>query len=356
MGGIVLIVLLALLIFLFARWLYLRRAGQEARWSVLFQYALRHRLRGPDLQVLRSFFDSLNEGESLQVLHNRRLLHARLHDYLYDARSIATRDRVRILDSMFPLVDFQLEIKSLRDLQAGELCSLEFDRQTFLGTIVREKEVEVWVSIPGWQVPDKLAGTPAQVYVFRPNIGGFLLEGRILRSGKELLVFGDVSKITSQGNQHLMAEIEVPFRLTSWPPPTAPEARPGDQTGEAGQAMAGSVTPEKDVAGRTGAAPPVPEPAQYLGTTKLISDRALLFFLNEGHESTQRLLLESQEVWEIDLSLPRGTSVRCRGVVLPSAQGARSRWIFKYIDADETLRRAIFEEIKRAGAKRERLV
>lgn len=347
-----------LLVFLFVRWIYLRSGRRDARWAILMQYALRQRVRGDDLKLLRRFYDQLNDDDSVQVVTNRVVFHSRLHDFLRDdsRAGIVPRERVRILDSLFPVGDAQLEVKSLRDLQAGEVCSLEFGPgpETHLSTILKLKEEELWIRVHGWQAPAAMKDVAARVYVFRHNLGGFLLDGRILRAEKELVVFGGVQRITSYGNQHLMAEIEVPLVLYPWPPPTAKpltgtqsdatSAQPTDAPGSSGESASG--TPP-DVVRR---------PVSITGTTHLISDRALLFFTEDQAGTYDFHLLEGQEVWEIDLVLPRGFALRCRGVVLPSGKGGRGRWLFKYLDADENQRRAIFEEIKLAGAKREKLV
>lgn len=331
--GVVFFVMV-LVVFLLTRWLYLRRGQREARWSVVMQYALKHRLGGGDLRLLRRFFDTLGEDESMQVVNSKRLFHAKLHDFLArDDIGAQHRDRVRILDSLFPAADFQVEVKSMRDLQAGEACSLEFEGETHLATIVKQRDEDLWISLPGWEPARDLANAAASVYVFRQNVGGFLLEGRLLRAGKGVAVFGHVSKITAHGNQHLMAEIEVPLRFTPWPPLPPAEDQPDEG-------------PDAELRA-------VREPVVLTGLSKLVSDRALLFFFEEDMPDPFHLLERSGELWEIDMTLPRGYEFQCRGAIVPGSHG---RYLFKYVDATETQRRGIFDEIKHAGAKRERLV
>ncbi len=326
----VVFVVLVLVVFFLTRWMYLRRGQREARWTVVMQYALKHRLGGSDLRLLRRFYDTLGEDESMQIVNSKRLFHAKLHDFLArDDIGTQHRDRVRILDSLFPAADFQVEVKALRDLQAGEACSLEFDGETHLATIVKQRDEDLWISLPGWEPTRDLTNTAAYVYVFRQNVGGFLLEGRLLRVGKGVAVFGNVSKISSHGNQHLMAEIEVPLHFTPWPPLPSPGESSGDK--EAGPR----------------------EPVVLRGMSKLVSDRALLFFFEEDMPDPFHLLERSGEMWELDMTLPRGYEFQCRGAIVP---GSRGRFLFKYVDATEAQRRRIFDEIKHAGAKRERLV
>ncbi|MCR9144175.1 MAG: hypothetical protein NXI24_18145 [bacterium] len=372
-GQIVYFILLfagAAAVFLATRWIYLRAGRRDARWSVLMQDALRHRVRRDDLKILRAFFfTALSADETLRVISDRRFFHSRLHDYLLAQHSRdpeAIRRRVRLFESLFPTADFQLEIKSLRDLQPGEVCSLEFADQgePRLATILRsvgndpDKE-ELWLSVPEWQpagtpetrsdrkVPGDSAESGAHIYVYRPGSGGFLIQGRILRAGNETVVFGEVEDIQSRGEQHLMAAIEVPLTLRPWPP-VPPAAIVAPVEGGNSEEDSSSLESRPSI----GAAASV----QIEGVSKLISDRALLFFTNDQTESHDFHLMEGQEIWEIDLVFPRGLAFRCRGIVLPSGADGRGRWLFKYLDASEGQRRAIFEEIKRAGAKRERLV
>lgn len=347
-----------LLVFVVTRGIYLRAGRRDARWSVLIQYAMRHQVRGKDLKILRRFYDGLTNDESLRVVDDRRYFHASLHDFLSSGRNISPlhmRDRVRMLDSLFPYANIQLDIKSIRDLQPGEICSLEFDspEEPRLCTILRRKNDAVWLSAPGWSPASMPDGDQAQIYIFRPDAGGFLIEGRILRAEKEAVLFGDIGQIQPYGDRHLMAAIEVPLTLIPWPP--IPAAPPQKMESEESQSPEASSPEAQSTPARV-------VPIQIQGTCKLVSDRALLFFTedqssgDEGIGRGGRDLLEGQEVWEIDLVLPGGFAFRCRGIVLPSGQGGRGRWLFKYLDADESQRRAIFEEIKGAGPKRERLV
>lgn len=355
-----------LLVFFLTRWIYIRAGRRDARWSVLMQYALRHRVRGDDLKLLRGFFDSLSGDETLQVTSDRRFFHSKLHDYLLAMEPVGRssrelRRRVRVFDSLFPNADFQLEIKTLHDVQPGEVCSLEFEagQDPRLATVLRRKDDvdEIWIGVPDWHPPPNngAIGATARLYVYRPAVGGFLIEGRILRAGRETVVFGEAGRIQASGNQHLMAEIEAPLTLSPWPPapPVHLESTDADaadiqESAEAAEAGQAEVSPEE--------VPASESPVQIEGVTKLISDRAILFFTEDQAESRSFRLLEGQEVWEIDLVLPRGFALRCRGIVLPSRQGGGGRWLFKYLDATEGQRRALFEEIKAAGARRERLV
>ncbi|MEQ9363846.1 MAG: hypothetical protein RIF32_06375, partial [Leptospirales bacterium] len=285
--------------------------------------------------------------------------------------------------------DFEMEVKSLRDLQPGEVCSLEFSdlKEPRLATILRRGDgQELWLGVPDWHPTGGIGESErvgrggdrtdpvARIYVYRPSSGGFLIQGRILRVGKETVVFGDVERIESHGEQHLMAAIEAPLSLRPWPPAplsavtdqdaeTVPEVDAGVSATAASNPKAderASVTPasnaKTEAQGPASAAESAAPPVRIEGVSKLVSDRALLFFTSDQAEAHDYHLLEGQEVWEIDLVLPRGFAFRCRGVVMPSGKGGRGRWLFKYLDATEGQRRALFEEIKRAGAKRERLV
>ncbi len=350
---------LILIVYLFIRLRLAEQARRDAAWLSLANYGLKRKLTQQEMNLLRKFYDFLAPEDAAQALHNKRLFHAKMHDFLVENRHVEPRARVQLMDKLFPEIDFQMEIKSLRDVQLGESCSVEFDGHRILGWIVKKTEEEIWISLPNWAPARTYIGDPAQIYFFRPNIGGFLVHGSLQRAGRNGVVFEKPERVEFYGDQHLMARIELPIRLTAWAPggqgPVLIETAESAATPVAPASHADADTDSNTPAAAAPAAAAEPHlaPVQLEGETDRISDRALIFVFSRETTHPERLI-RKYEVWEADLVLPIGFRFKCRGRILPGS--TPGRFIFRYLDASDLARRMLWEEIKSHGPEREQLV
>lgn len=365
--GTIVVLTFILIVYLMIRLRVAQQAQRDAAWLTLATYGLKRKLTQLEMNLLRRLYDSLSAEDRGQILHNKRVFHAKMHDFLVVNRQVEPRSRVQLMDKLFPEIDFQVEIKSLRDIQLGESCSVEFDGHRILGWVVKKTEHELWISLPNWTPERTYIGDAAQIYFFRPNIGGFLVHGSLQRAGRNGLVFEKPERIEFYGDQHLMARMELPIRLTAWAPggqgpvmvevDGAPGSSGAHRAAPAAEADAAAGT-DADSGEANADAPTSEEGAQRVplrldGETDRISDRALIFVFSRKTVNPDRLI-RKYEVWEADLTLPIGFRFKCRGRILPGS--APGRYIFRYLDASDLARRMLWEEIKSHGPEREQLV
>lgn len=359
--GTLVVLTLILIVYLMIRLRVAQQAQRDAAWLSLAAYGLKRKLSQLEMNLLRRFYDSLSAEDRSQILHNKRVFHAKMHDFLVANRQVEPRARVQLMDRLFPEIDFQVEIKSLRDIQPGESCSVEFDGHRMLGWVVKKTDNELWISLPNWTPERTYIGDAAQIYFFRPNIGGFLVHGSLQRAGRNGLVFEKPERIEFYGDQHLMARLELPIRLTAWAPggqgPVMVEIDEAPKTSGAQDTPAADARVESDSADEAGSSASADAvhrvPLSLDGETDRISDRALIFVFARTASQPERLI-RKYEVWEADLTLPIGFRFKCRGRILPGS--TPGRFIFRYLDASDLARRMLWEEIKSHGPEREQLV
>lgn len=358
-AGTLVVLTLILIAYLMIRLRAAQQAQRDAAWLSLASYGLKRKLTQLEMNLLRRLYDTLSAEDRSQILHNKRVFHGKVHDFLVVNRQVEPRARVQLMDKLFPEIDFQVEIKSLRDVQLGESCSVEFDGQRMLGWVVKKTDHELWISLPGWTPERTYMGDAAQIYFFRPNIGGFLVHGWLQRAGRNGLVFEKPERIEFYGDQHLMARIELPIRLTAWAPggqgPVMVETNEAPRAAGPRVLDAGAETAsDPESADLLDSAEDVHRaPLSLDGETDRISDRALIFVFARTATHPERLI-RKYEVWEAELTLPIGFHFKCRGRILPAS--APGRYIFRYLDASDLARRMLWEEIKSHGPEREQLV
>lgn len=352
------IIALILLGILISRVRFLRRHERDILWLNLARFATKRKLSPGEVGLLKRFYDTLSQEEQDHVLNSKRHLHSKLHDFLARHTRASARDRVQMMDKLFPEIDFHMEVKSINDVQLGELCSVEFDQFRLLGAVVKKAEGAMYISLPDWRPTRDYAGAVAQVYLFRQHIGGFLMHGLLQRAAPGGVVFEPGERIEFMGDRHLMARIQLPITLTAWSLETgAAVMRPAAVPPQAPSAD-GVATPSGDSspAARTPSAaepPPPLEPVQFVGEIDRVSDRALVFLSDRRGPSVDPLL-RRHEVWEGEFTLPNGFSFRCLGKIVHA--GAPDRYIFRYLNASEAARHVLWETIQTHNPEREQLV
>jgi len=362
--GFFAILFVLILILVFVRLYYTRKLKRESSWYAIRSFGVRRGLREDEIAVLRLFFRNLDQDSAMGISTSRRQFHSRLQDYFKtrgEGDLEESRMRVRILDKLFPQMEYRLEVKSVQDLQIGEICSIEFNSEHHLAHIMRRRWNRALLSLPDWNASPDARNSPAALYVYRPGTGGFLMRGQIREAGAGGVIFEFTGQIEESGEKHLMALLELPLILTSWPPPELARAEMEELPAESPEDREGDeIPPPADLEGIPGELlEPVEEKPKQLvfhGRTDRVSDRGLLFSVDvEERALFRRSLRSARELWQIDLILPGGFRFLCRGRVMP-LPGREYRYIFKYLDAPENSRRVLFSVIKEHGGEREQLI
>lgn len=325
----------------------IREARRLNRWILIANYANKQGLDLRETGLLKSFFEGLSSPAQEAVFHDRAHFRSLLYAYLRQHHELDERTGVRTVDKMFPDIKHWHAVLSASDLQPGEICGLEFGSRHVVGAVLDIEEDSIVVSFaPDSPVPH--VEEEVGLYIYRPRIGGYLLQTRaerVWRGGMKILFMG---KVEDQGEQHLMARVNLPVEFTPWSDLPALQAT-GAPTAE------GDLQFENVLAGEEEALvePPVaavPD-SPVAGTCDRISDRGLLF------RSTDPRLLTFlvHGLWEISALIGDGFQLSCRGRILPTRPGS-DRYVFRYIDLPENTRRVLLAEIKLQGGEREKLV
>ncbi|MCX7632776.1 MAG: hypothetical protein N2Z22_05525, partial [Turneriella sp.] len=259
--------------FLFLHWRARRKAEKEALSNRFMQIVLHHNLSKKQYQAVLQFFRQLKEAQQNEILLSQKAFAQHLHDYLEKQPELSAADRVEIFDKLFPQSSGKIEIRSVADLRSGEFCALDWENRSCLATVLKVKgENQVLLSTHD---PISLPVGDARLYAYRPELGGFLLSGRILRTGRGSAIFEHSGAIEFRGDQHLMATVTLPVVLEKWP------KMPMEKANE--PAAEDAV------------------PTVYYGETERISDRALTLRLKQAPTTRE---LNQQDFWELTLSLP----------------------------------------------------
>ncbi len=92
-------------------------------------------------------------------------------------------------------MEFKKEILSLNDLTIGEVAELEADGREELTYVMQKTAEELLLSMKGLSKDLLVPGKEAKLYVFRPSSGGYLLDGKVVRTNDSGLIFHFNGKI-----------------------------------------------------------------------------------------------------------------------------------------------------------------
>lgn len=296
---------------LFLQWRLRKQAHREALNNSFMLVLMRRGLTKLQLAAMQDFFASLHETEKQEILLSHKLFAQHLQQYLAAHRNLTGNDRVEIFDKVLPNYLPQIEVKALSDLRPGELAAIDFAGKSALGTILKIKDNQILLSSS-----DKLPAAPlkAQVYAYRPGLGGFLLSGEITKSQGQSHIFQHSGEIEFRGDQHLMTIASVQLKLEPWPHQDIKKAVEGDA--------------ELNAMNET-----------FPALTEKLSDRALVIrFLSAPPDWA----IKKQELWEMTLDITEKPLV-CRVKVTPYR--VRGTWLLRPVDLDSAERDRLFKFI-----------
>lgn len=327
--SLVVMAIAAAIIILVITYFHRKRLRAESAWLALGHYAHKQGLKRDQLKILGVFFQELTATEKNEISFNHNLFANKLYSFLRNHPMVNAHDRVEIFDKLLPDAAAKIDVRSPDDLKQGELCSLDIGRRTYLGRVAKIKTPQILVSVnTGFSAAD-IQHQPCNIYVYRNNLGGFLLYCRVLKVSPEAIIVEYEEKIEFKGEQHLMTLMNLPVILKPWPPPeidiSPPQAEPG-------KTPATSAKPEF-----------------YQCETDRISDRAILLRFMSAYNGVQVM---RQELWEAELDLPDGYQFKCRGRLIQSMT-TPGFYILKFTDADEAARSRLFHFISQNSPSRE---
>jgi hypothetical protein len=291
--------------------------------------------------MVRDFFSTLTFGETKRIQTDNKYFKNRLYDFLEGRGDAAERQKARILDKLFTRIPPEYrEITKPGDLREGETAELEIDserkKERHLAAVVEVMANELAFHVAGWNPPAGTEGRDVKVYVYRPGEGGFVLEGKAGRTGKNSLFYQHTGRIRNLEDYHLMALKKLPVKFISWP-----------VVKEEGEGLEESA--EKHI-----------ENIVIHGTTEKISDRAFLFQFKD-EDDRAKYHGNKTRIWQIHLNLPveeeKEHEFTCRGRILAkeATREEKKVFLFKYIDCTQDDRKALYDFIKNNSPVREKL-
>ncbi len=280
---------------------------------------MRRGLTKLQLAAMQDFFAGLHETAKQEILLSHKLFAQHLQQYLASHRNLTGNDRVEIFDKVLPNYLPQIEVKSISDLRAGELAAIDIAGKSALATILKIKDNQILLSSS-----DKIPPAPmkAQLYAYRPGLGGFLLGGEVVKSQAQSHIFRHDGTIDFRGDQHLMTVASVQLKLEPWPHHEMTKAVDGDD----GTTAVNEIFP---------------------ALTDRLSDRAIVIrFLTAPPDWA----IKKQELWEMTLDIAEKPLV-CRVKMVPYR--TLGTWLLRPVDIDSAERDRLFKFISEHEPVRE---
>lgn len=305
--------IVVLVIIIFIQWRVHKQNDKNSLSNRFMQITMRRGLTKVQLAAVDVFFKSLNHHEQDEIMLSQKSFENHLHHYLESHPGLSATDRVEIFDKLLPGIVPQIEIKSVADLRISELVAIDINKKSVLATILKMKDNQVLLSLSEKVL---LPGpTPAHIYAYRPNLGGFLMDGQIIKSNGQSIIFQFSGKIEFRGDQHLMTQVAVAFEITRWPKPEVE--------------IDGEKAVEATELGHD----------QFNGYTEKLSDRAMVVTFETKPPDW---VIKKQEYWEMRLELPE-TPLICRVRIIPYK--TNHTWMMRPVDLDAAERNRLYKFI-----------
>ncbi|MCZ8344348.1 MAG: hypothetical protein O9301_15045 [Leptospira sp.] len=332
-------------------------------WGEFQRYARARKCTQAELNILKSFYDTLTEDERELYLfaENRNKLKNALYRYFLNSTENPTEKEVNLFDKLFRSgVEFKKEILSLNDLIVGEVASLEADERGELTYVMQKTTEDLLLSVKGLS-PDLLVpGKKAKLYVFRPSSGGYLIGGVISKSGKNGLIFHYDGTIERKGESHLMLVKKISLTISPWPPEDANKQNvvldknkillSEENIDKQLDLLRRIAKDQKENNQKKFEFKEMPQP--FVTMSERLSDRGLIFVLPPSISSE---IWKLQDLWEIQFKIPGGGSYSLHGKMMP-VKNRSEMYLIRYVAVDEQTTKQLYEEIRKAGGIRESLI
>lgn len=328
-------------------------------WVEFQRYAIARKCNQVELNILHSFYDNLSEEEREIYLlpENRNKLKNALYRYFLKSNANTTEKEVNLFDKLFRSgVEFKKEILSLNDLTVGEVAALEADGREELTYVMQKTSDELLLSTKGLSKDLLVPGKEAKLYVFRPSSGGYLLDGKVIKTNESGVVFHFNGKIERKGESHLMLVDKMSITVSPWPPPEEKKDLELDKhklllsEENIDKQLEVLKRIAKDQKENNEKKFEIKETAKpFITLSERLSDRGILFTFPTGISSE---IWKHQDLWEVSFSFDKGPTFNIRAKMMPTKQKS-DVYLLRYVDADETMRKSLYEEIRKRGGVRE---
>lgn len=328
-------------------------------WVEFQRYAIARKCNQVELNILHSFYDHLSEEEREIYLlpENRNKLKNALYRYFLKSNANTTEKEVNLFDKLFRSgVEFKKEILSLNDLTVGEVAALEADGREELTYVMQKTSDELLLSTKGLSKDLLVPGKEAKLYVFRPSSGGYLLDGKVIKTNESGVIFHFNGKIERKGESHLMLMDKMSITVSPWPPPEEKKDLELDKhklllsEENIDKQLEVLKRIAKDQKENNEKKFEIKETAKpFITLSERLSDRGILFTFPSGISSE---IWKHQDLWEVSFSFDKGPTFNIRAKMMPTKQKS-DVYLLRYVDADETMRKSLYEEIRKRGGVRE---
>ncbi|MDF3820686.1 hypothetical protein P3G55_12285 [Leptospira sp. 96542] len=356
------ILLMALAAFVYVRvmnFLQNKQLSVVNYWVDFQKFALARKCNQHEMNILKSFYEGLNgdEREVYLLPENRAKLKNALYRYFLTSNENPTEKEVDLFDKLFRSgSEFKKEILGLNDLIVGEVAALEADGREELTYVMQKTKDELLLSSKGLSKENLLPGKSVKLYVFRPSSGGYLLGGSIQKSNENGVIFLYNGQIERKGESHLMLLDKIQLNISPWPP-----------TDDAAEIQLDrnkllyseeNIDKQLDVLRRVAKEQKGQnqKPFELREVTKpfttfseRLSDRGILFSLPVG---ISQEIWKHQDLWEVHFTIPNGPSFDLRAKMMPTKQKS-DLFLLRFIEANEVVRKSLYEEIRKLGGVRE---
>ncbi len=330
-------------------------------WNEYQKFAAVRKCNQSEINILKGFYDSLTPelAEEYLVPDNRSKFKNALYRYFLNSPNNPTEREVDLFDKLFrSSQEFKKEITSLEDISVGEICAIEVDGREELTHVMQKTSEELLLSSKALSKAILVAGKEVKLYVFRPSSGGYLLPGVITKSHEKGIIFHFNGAIERKGEAHLMLLAKYALVISPWP-------RKEDDTEEISLDKNKLLLSEENLdrqiellrriskeqsSGREDRFKMAGTAKSFTALSERISDRGLTF---EFPANVSKDIWKIQDLWEVHFTFPDGgPNIDLRGKMFPIKQKS-DLFLLRFVDADDTLRKTIYEEIKKRGGQRE---
>lgn len=343
-------------------YLHNRQGSVINYWLEFLRFAKVRRCTQAEINILKTFYDSLTieEREFYLLAENRSKLKNALYRFFLVSNENPTEREVDLFDKLFRSgAEYQKEILGLNDLVIGEVAALEAEGREELTYVMQKTTEDLLLSAKGLSSDMLVPGKLAQLYVFRPASGGYLLGGKVMKSNDKGLIFHFNGKIERKGESHLMLVEKIPLQISPWPP--IDEDKHHVEL-DRNKVMLSEENLDKqlDLLRRIASDQKTnkekkfefKELAKPFETfSERLSDRGLLFELPPNISPE---IWKYQDLWEVKFNFPDGPNFEIHGKMIPVKQRS-NLFLFRYVATDDTTTKRLYEEIKNRGGIRESL-
>jgi hypothetical protein len=330
-------------------------------WNEYLKFAHARKCNQAEINILKGFYESLDSetADFLLQPENRGKFKNSLYRYFLNQPSNPTEKEVDLFDKLFrSSQEYKKEIQSLEDVLVGEVCALEAEGREELTYVMQKTNDDLLLSAKVLSKDFLVPGKEAKLYLFRPSSGGYLLPGIVTKTSEKGIIFHLKGEIERKGEAHLMLPVKYSLLINPWP--KKDETEEDSLELDRGKLLLSEENLDrqyellrrisKDQAKGKEERFKMQETARsFTALSERISDRGLTF---EFPPSVSNEIWKLQDLWEVHFTFPDGPSIDVRGKMFPVKQKS-DLYMIRFVDADDSLRKTIYEEIKKRGGLRE---